>query len=195
MEEKDLRQKDTIVIEFTEELLEEWIKMYFKKHQRARKRPIENSVHPSINKWSIMPRISQNTLKKNWNDFTQFVVEKYGYRMVGINRCKVEVIIHKATQIRCDADNYCLKFANDGFVDCGLLVDDSYKVITETTTKIIYDKGINKMEVVFKDCEFDLEALKEAQEREHIKRSKREETIDKNKAEKKAKKKIVGKKK
>lgn len=182
------KNKDVVVVEFNEELLEEWTQLYFKKHPRARKKPIENCIHPSINKWCILPRISMNALKHKWGEFTKYVLQKQNKEMLGINKCKVEVIIHKATAIRCDADNYCLKFCNDQFVDSGLLVDDSYKVITETTTKIIYDKGINKMEVIFKDCEYDLDALKEAQDKEKIKREKREATLEKNKAEKKAKK-------
>lgn len=173
--------KDKIVIEFTEELLEEWTKIYFKKHPRARKKPIDNCIHPSINKWCILPRISMNSLKHRWGEFTQYVLEQQGKTMLGINKCKVEVIIHKATQIRCDADNYTLKFCNDSFVDNGLLVDDSYKVITQTTTKIIYDKGINKMEVIFYDCEFNLEALHKAMEKERIKREKRDATMNEKK--------------
>lgn len=178
-----------IVIEFTEELLEEWTKIYFKKHPRAKKKPIDSPVHPSINKWCILPRISMNSLKHRWGEFTQYVLQQQNKEMIGINKCKVEVIIHKATKIRCDADNYCLKFCNDQFVDSGLLVDDSYKVITETTTRIVYDKGVNKMEVIFKDCEFDLEELKIAQESEKIKREKRQATMDKKKVENKTKKK------
>lgn len=177
--------KDKIVIEFTEELLEEWTKIYFKKHPRARKKPIDNCIHPSINKWCILPRISMNSLKHRWGEFTQYVLEQQGKTMLGINKCKVEVIIHKATQIRCDADNYSLKFCNDSFVDNGLLVDDSYKVITQTTTKIIYDKGINKMEVIFYDCEFNLEALHKAMEKERIKREKRDITMNEKKKSKK----------
>jgi len=182
-----MEEKNTVVVEFNEELLEEWTKNYFKKHPRARKIPITNCVHPSINTWTIMPRLSQNSLKHRWASFTQYVLDKQNKEMLGINKCKVEVIIHKATQIRCDADNYCLKFCNDQFVDSGLLVDDSYKVITETTTRIIYNKGVNKMEIIFKDCEFNLEELKIALEKEQIKRDKREKTMSEKKKTKKKK--------
>jgi hypothetical protein len=33
--------EDKIIIEFTDELLEEWTKIYFKKHPRARKKVIK----------------------------------------------------------------------------------------------------------------------------------------------------------
>jgi hypothetical protein len=182
-------QDDIRQIIFTEELRQEWLKIYFKNHPRARKEPIQYCTHPSINTWSIMPRISINTLKKNWADFTKFVVEKQGLSMLGISKCECTVVIHQPTKGRADNDNYSLKFVNDSLVDNGVLVDDSYFVITQTTTKIIYDKGVRQMDIIFSNCEYDLDALKESQEKSNIKRDKREETIKKNKAEKKAKKK------
>ena len=54
MSKKDERQKDKIVIEFSEELLRQWEKQYFKKHPRARKKPIDTPAQPSLNKWIIL---------------------------------------------------------------------------------------------------------------------------------------------
>lgn len=184
----------TVQITFTEELRQEWLKVYFKEHPRARKEPIQYCTHPSINTWSIMPRISMNTLKKNWGDFTKFVIEKQGLSMIGISHCECTVVIHQPTKGRADNDNYSLKFVNDSLVDNGVLVDDSYFVITQTTTKIIYDKGVRQMDIIFSNCEYDLEALNEAQEKSKIKKDKRQATIDKNKAEKRTNKKSSKKK-
>ena len=64
-----------IEIEFTEELLEKWTKLYFKEHPRAKKRPIKNPSHPSINEWCVLKRQAMNSLKQNWKSFTIFVIE------------------------------------------------------------------------------------------------------------------------
>jgi hypothetical protein len=41
------------------------------------------------------------------------------------------------------------------------------------------------MDIIFSNCEYDLEALKDAQEKSKIKKDKRQETIDKKKSKKK----------
>jgi hypothetical protein len=187
-------EEQTVKIVFTEELRQEWMKTYFKQHPRARKEPIQYCTHPSINTWCILPRISMNTLKKNWGDFTKFVIEKNGLSMIGISKCECTVVIHQPTKGRADNDNYSLKFVNDSLVDNGVLVDDSYFIISQTTTKIIYDKGVRQMDIIFSNCEYDLEELKIAQEKSKIKKDKRQETLDKNKTEKKSKKRTTKKK-
>ena len=52
MEEKDLRQENVISIEFNDELLSEWTKIYFQKHPRAKNKPINSPVHESLNIWT-----------------------------------------------------------------------------------------------------------------------------------------------
>lgn len=187
-------EEKTIQITFTEELRQEWMKIYFKAHPRARKEPVQFCTHPSINVWSVLPRISINSLKKNWSEFTAYVVEKHGLSMIGINKCECTVIIHQPTMGRADNDNYSLKFVNDSLVTQGVLVDDSYFVISQTTTKIVYDKGVRQMDIIFSNCEYDLIALEEAQIKDKAKRDKRQITMDKKKADKKIKKKKVIKK-
>jgi hypothetical protein len=95
-------EENKIQITFTEELRQEWLKVYFKQHPRARKEPIQYCTHPSINTWCILPRISMNTLKKNWGDFTKFVIEKQGLSMKGISKCECTVVIHQPTKGRAE---------------------------------------------------------------------------------------------
>lgn len=186
----DIRQKDTISIEFTEELLEEWTKIYFKKHSRARKKPIETPANPSLNKWIILRRISMNKLKQDYKDFTKFVISHYRLEDLGISKCKCKYITYKKTKGRIDLDNTTPKFILDGLSAeaSGVICDDSSDCITELTLLEEYHKGINGARIEFYDCEYDKELLEATRIKEIGKSEKRQVTINKNKAEKKAKK-------
>ena len=50
-------------------LINEYSDLYFKQHPRARKKPIERPMHPSLNTWIILPRVQANALKQKWKDF------------------------------------------------------------------------------------------------------------------------------
>lgn len=176
-----------IEIEFTEELLEIWAKEYMKKHPRTKKKPIKNSKHPSINVWSIMRRPMMNVLKQNWADFTEFVVDFYGLRDLGISKCKCKYIVYKETCRRSDCDNIVPKFIMDGLSaeHGGVIVDDSSDCIEELTLKIEYRKGQAGSKIIFYDCEYDKDLLIKTKELEINKSKKREETLKQNKINKK----------
>ncbi len=44
-------------------LVDEYCEYYFKLHPKAKKKPIEKPMHPSLNTWMILPRIQMNSLK------------------------------------------------------------------------------------------------------------------------------------
>lgn len=179
----------TITISFTEELLAEWTKLYFKEHKRAKKIPIEHASHPSINVWCILPRISMNTLKQNWRSFTEYVVNHYGYNNLGISKCKCKVIIYRSNNRTCDLDNETPKFIWDGLTSqyTGVLVDDNCSVIESLTIQSEVRKDRHEMDVIFYDCEYDKELMLETRIKERKKSRKRKETSEKNKAKKKKK--------
>lgn len=129
-----------IVLVFDQAILMEYRKQYFIDHPRARKFPFKDARHPSINIWKNMTPIQYNTLKQQWKDFVVFCINKYGYSNLNIVKCKITMIIHSPTKRRCDADNYTPKMIFDGFVEAGLLADDSFFVVEELTIKGIYDK-------------------------------------------------------
>lgn len=184
---KDTREKDTIVIEFTQELLDEWLNIYFKKHPRAKKLPIETPAQPSINKWSILPRKSMNTLKQNYKDFGEFVVKHYGLEMLGISKCKCRYVTYASTKTRIDLDNTVPKFILDFLTAeaTGVIVDDGYSCVTELTLTGEYRKGIKGSKIEFYDCEYDKDLLLKTREKEKAKASKREATMEKKKKDKK----------
>lgn len=186
---KDKREKDIIEVEFTEELLEMWTKEYMKKHPKTKKKPIQFSSHPSLNTWIILRRPLMNSLKQKWANFTEFVVDYYKLRDLGISKCKCKYIVFKDSKRRSDVDNYTPKMIFDGFSaeHSGLIVDDSSDCIEELTIKIEYRKGQRGGMFIFYNCEYDKDLLKEAKEREVNKTSKREETMKENRLKKKNK--------
>lgn len=193
---EDIRQKDFISIEFTEELLERWLKeFYFKKHPTARKKPLETPANPSLNKWIILRRMSMNKLKQDYKDFTKFVISQYGLEDLGISKCKCKYITYRQSKRRIDLDNTTPKFILDGLTaECtGVICDDGVDCITELTLLSEY-KGVHGARIEFYECEYDKELLESTRAKELVKTEKRQATIDKNKAEKKIKKKSVKKK-
>lgn len=187
--------ENKVIIEFTEELLEEWLKIYFKKHSRAKKKPIETPANPSLNKWIILRRISMNKLKQDYKDFTKFVISHYGLEDLGISKCKCKYITYRQSKRRIDLDNTTPKFILDGLTaECtGVICDDGVDCITELTLLSEF-KGYHGARIEFYDCEYDKELLEATRIKEIGKSEKRQATIVKNKAEKKAKKKTVKKK-
>lgn len=185
--EKDLRQKDKIVIEFTEELLNEWTSIYMKKHPRARKPPLETPAQPSLNKWAILRRPMMNAQKQRYKDFVKFVVEHYGLKDLGISECKCRFITYRKTKRRIDLDNTSPKFILDGLTaECsGVLVDDGIDCIQELILLAEYKK-VNGARIEFYDCKYDLNLMLQTREKELERERKKDETM-KNK--KKAKRK------
>ena len=187
---KDIREKDVIEIEFTEELLEAWTEMWRKKHTRAKKNPIKKSSHPSINEWMILRRPIMNSLKQNWASFTEFVVDYYGLRDLGISHCNCKYIVYKDSRRRSDADNITPKMILDGLSaeHGGVIVDDSSDCIEDLLLKIEYRKGVPGSKIIFYNCEYDKELLIKTKEKEQEKTRKREETNKENKKAKRTRK-------
>ena len=51
------------------DVVERYNQYYFSQHPKAKKKQIEHAYHPSINIWSIKPRIQMNALKQSWKNF------------------------------------------------------------------------------------------------------------------------------
>ena len=182
----DAREKSTITIEFTQELLNEWLKLYFKKHPRAKKIPIETPAQPSLNKWIILMRPEMNTLKQNYKDFCAYVVQKCGLEMLGISKCKCRYMVYVSTRTRIDTDNITPKFILDSLTAeaTGVICDDGFSCITELTLLGEYRKGIKGAKIEFYDCEYDKELLIATRERELAKSAKKAATSEANKSKK-----------
>ena len=93
---------------------------YFSQHPRAKKKQIEHPYHPSINVWSIKPRIQMNALKQTWKQFIMWWIKDLGYENLGLDNVEIEYDIYHPTKRRTDPDNYSPKFIHDGFVETSI---------------------------------------------------------------------------
>ena len=130
-----------------QKLLDEYSDYYFKKHPRARKKPIEKPWHPSINEWMIMPRPQMNALKQKWKEFGIWWIDKLSYTGMMIDDFTVEVTVFFNRNSRHDPDNYTIKFLADSFTEAGFIVDDDSKHLKSLTLKCDYDKEWPRTEI------------------------------------------------
>lgn len=129
-------------------VLDEYSKHYFYLHPRAKKKPIEQPYHPSINKWMIMKRPMMNALKQKWKEFLVWFVKYNGYENLHIEKCEMTFTSFFKTKIRHDCDNTVPKFILDGLADSGFIVDDDSKHLESLTLKCDYDKDNPRTEIV-----------------------------------------------
>lgn len=130
--------------------LEKYTKFYFIQHPKAKKEPIKSPIHPSINIWSIMPRLSMNGLKQKWKDYTVFLAKYYKVNDLKLEKFSVEINIFLPTRRRSDTDNYSPKFVMDGLVEAGVIVDDDYLHANPLTITLDYDSANPRMEIILK---------------------------------------------
>lgn len=127
--------------------LEEYEKVYFAEHPRAKKKPIAQPYHESINKWMIMKRPQMNALKQKWKEFIAWLVANSEYRDVHIEQCELKFITYYGTPRRHDIDNGCPKFIIDGFCENGFIIDDDSKHITSLTMQCFVDTENPRTEI------------------------------------------------
>jgi len=131
-------------------VLEEYEKHYFTLHPKAKKKPIENPWHPSINKWMIMKRPMMNALKQRVKAFMVWFIEYSGYANKEIKECEMVFTTYYKTRSRHDLDNSVPKFYLDGMVACGFISDDDSEHIKSLTLKCGYDKDNPRTEIEVK---------------------------------------------
>ena len=122
------------------DVLDRYTAYYFKKHPRAKNKPIDNPYHPSTNVWMIMKRPAMNSLKQKWKDFVVWFIKDLGYQNMKIGSCEIEVRTYRKINREFDLDNTTIKFIQDGLVESEFLVDDNYKVLK----KLVLTGGVDK---------------------------------------------------
>ena len=126
---------------------------YFRKHSKAKKKPIEHPYHPSINEWMIMNRPMMNALKQKWKDFIIWFVEKQGYSNLHIKKCEMIFTTYYQTNRRHDVDNSVPKFIVDGFTESGMIIDDDSTHLTKLTLQCKVDINNPRTEIEIKVLE------------------------------------------
>lgn len=127
--------------------LEDYEKVYFANHPRAKKKPIAQPYHESINKWMIMKRPQMNALKQKWKDFIIYFIQNSEHKDVHIEQCELKFITYYGTERRHDIDNGCPKFILDGLCDSGFIIDDDSKHITALTMQCFVDADNPRTEI------------------------------------------------
>lgn len=127
--------------------LKEYELHFFWNHPKAKKKPIENPYHPSINEWMIMKRPMMNSLKQKWKDFTVWFVKKQGYANLHIKKCEMIFTSYYKTNRRHDTDNSIPKFILDGFTEAGLIADDDSNHLTKLTLQCDVDRDDPRTEI------------------------------------------------
>lgn len=148
MKEVILVSTSQIKLVIDNDVLNDYEKHYFKLHPKARKKPIDQPYHPSINQWMIMKRPMMNALKQKWKDFLVWFVKYNNYSDMKIEKCSMEFITYFKTKIRHDTDNTVPKFILDGLAESGFIIDDDSKHLTSLTLKCGYDKENPRTEII-----------------------------------------------
>ena len=130
-----------------EDVLREYEEYYFSIHPKAKKKPIVNPYHESINVWMIMKRPMMNALKQRWKDFIVWFIDNQGYSNLHIEKCELSFITYYSTHRRHDVDNSNPKFLIDGLVESGFIVDDSSDHITKIMLECSVDTDRPRTEI------------------------------------------------
>lgn len=128
-------------------VLSEYEKYYFSIHTKAKKKPIENPYHESINKWFIMRRPQMNALKQKWKDFCIWWINELGYQDLKLDKFEMTFTTYMPTKRRIDPDNTVPKFMLDGFSESGFITDDDGLHLKALTLKTGYDKNNPRTEI------------------------------------------------
>lgn len=129
------KKPKSIKLTITNKTLEKYNSYYFHLHPKAKKAPIKNPYHESINQWMILKRPLMNAVKQKWKDFVKWFVDEQGYSNLHIDRCEITQTVYYPNNRRHDTDNSVPKFILDGLVEGGMIIDDDMLHITKLTLK------------------------------------------------------------
>lgn len=138
---------------FDNKAVSDYKEHYFKTYPRRSKFPIKSCIHPSINEWFIMKRVQMNQYKQAWKEFTIWLVKKYEYENLNIEKASVTYKYYFDTKRRQDVDNRICKFVNDGLIETKVFVDDCYAYINPMVLWGGYDKEYSRMEIIIETLE------------------------------------------
>jgi len=145
---RDTDDSKDIQLVIDKDVVDRYSAYYFGLHPKAKKRPIKQPYHESINTWMIMKRPAMNGLKQRWKDFIKWFVEYQGYANLRIKRCEISQTIYFPTNRRHDIDNSVPKFILDGLVESGMIEDDDSKHITRLEMRCLNDSEHPRTEIM-----------------------------------------------
>ena len=141
-----------IKIIINKDVLEEYYKYYFSKYPRRKKNPIDKPFPPSLNRFTAIKRMQQNDMKQKYKEFSIWLASYYKIANLNIDKAKMIYTFYFADHRRRDMDNLMLspKFFQDGFVEAGVLVDDSGDILQIEFDIFRYDKNDARVEILLR---------------------------------------------
>lgn len=118
-----------ILLTIDSDTLKRYNDYYFSIHTKAKKAPLSNPYHESINVWMVKRRPAMNALKGKWKDMIKWFVEDQGYSNLLIDKCEITQRVFYPNNRRHDVDNSVPKFILDGLVEGKMIADDDCKHI------------------------------------------------------------------
>ena len=138
-----------------QKLVDEYAQYYFKLHTRARKKPIENPIPPSLNQILIMKRPQVANIKEKWKAFGIWLFNKLGYCGLMLSKFEMNVTIYFPNKIRRDLDNYgstIVKFLADPMTESKMIIDDNCARLCKLVIMFGgYDKENPRIELALKE--------------------------------------------
>lgn len=137
-----------IKLTINKDVLETYSKYYFTLHPKAKKVPIKQPYHESINVWMIMKRPMMNSLKQKWKDFICWFIKEQGYSNLHIEKCEIKQVVYYPNNRRHDIDNSVPKFILDGLVEGGMIADDDCRHVTKLILQCDVDIDYPRTELI-----------------------------------------------
>lgn len=138
----------TIRIVLDDESVVHYNMYYLLKHPRAKKKPIQSPIHPSLNSWMILKRPVMNSLKQRYKDYIVFMAEECGLSGMHIDHCEITLQYYFPTNRRHDCDNYTPKFYLDGLTAADVIADDDFTHVTSLHTYGHIDRENPRVEMI-----------------------------------------------
>lgn len=141
-----------IKIVIDNKVLDEYRKYYFDKYPKRRVVPIKKSIAPSLNYFTSIKRIVQNSLKQKYKEFSIWLASYYKIADLNLNKAEFEYTFFFPDHRRRDFDNLLLtpKLINDGFVDARVILDDNGENLLIKLNPFQYDKANPRTEIIIR---------------------------------------------
>ena len=136
------------------EVLDLYHKEYFKKYPKRHVPPLKSPFPPSLNRFTAMTRIAQNSEKQKYKEFGIWLASYYKIANLNLeNNITITYSFYFKDHRRRDVDNTMLtpKFLNDALVESKVMVDDNGERVRLVFDIFRYDKNNPRCVMVIDD--------------------------------------------
>lgn len=132
--------------------VDQYNKYYFKLHPRAKKKPIERPIMPTLNQIMSSQRVQIAALKAKYKEFGIWLIKRLGYENLQIDKFELDLHVYMPSNRRFDLDNSVgsVKVLADSFTETGFIVDDNSKHMIKLTITGEVDKENPRTEITIR---------------------------------------------